>query len=1107
MTILATITIIATLSVSMFFTQFSAATATTFNANKMTVTGVLASDSYVLFPYTKKNLIFGFSKYGELINGEVGQANGQGLEYNGLDVFANPNVWEEDWSQGWFIDIHYGDKDNLYKNVWAFAMYTDLTGTSGIGGDWQQGCTAGPLGAPHGGRKTNAWATTDPIQVLYDGPRRFVAITNTTIYEDSLKTKPLVSVTITFVFNKDKKVVILFKDIKRLALGKWGRTFQVEFSNRGEWDIGTTSAPPSYAHFYDDLATAYHYEYHDFYNATPSYANVTGFDVAQMINEAGTYVGFAAFWPQLFGKMVDGTGHVTPTIALSSLCTKTYNQTWLSLGSPSRKNVTFVDRQISSLIENEVPHTGLDWPSADPYPRGAGNWSDAPMVFKNGVLLTEGAGRDYLWYGDYDEIIFATEPLDTDYITVVYKHQAPTGGGADDMNNYVAEPKTPYVIGEWCFDLEDADHKRQFRAVTVYGLTDRHDGDDDDADAETWSHNDNVIDCEVQYYLNETFNPFDLYDAVHKQESRWLYLNSSLTTATSYVTLTEGLNDQLYYTQFTAEHASIGATSPTWTGYFLRDSTPVTPIYPVNSTWVNAYEDGTTRTAHSKNWCLELNATGQEALKITPIVGTPTSTAPLTLQLKDLVDFGFWYKMISGTKGPSVQIKVYQYPNATEDVGHWCNIKAEWDNPIVPTTVWAHYTLNNITSYVPGAYADTPFYDAGIGGTGLSGWHSFEYWTSALGEYYVGSVMVTMDPSVTGVGSRALIDDLSVAYLAKPSGIRYERVYNMEEDKLIPSDWDAYCSFAERVLINGTLIKRHDTANTTAHEDYYDINFETGNITFYHWATGLNYHAWDLGIGTHVKVLYSTIEENEKGRYEWMVLGKNARTVDSAAAAYVSEAFDSTKDIRVEMMGMDIREFNYGPNSPYVMSGPGTATRNDYNDSLGRPHLKDDWCTTWPVASSNMIFMAGPRANLGTEYMNEFTNAFFARSEYVVNNTGQSNTIMGLSCWNRNNYTSGYGVISVYKDLNGTVGLVFWGYDADDYYYTCKWFWSYPAGITCPDGTTVVYSGIEYLQHENLGVTDIILEITYPPLDPTHPTVEVSSERLGTISEKTQHDP
>jgi hypothetical protein len=1094
MTILATITIIATLSVSMFFTQSSAATATTYNANKMTVTGVLATDSYVLFPYDKANLTFGFSKYGELINGEVGQANGQGLEYKGMDVFANPNVDEEEWSQGWFIDIHYADGSLNYKRAWAFAMYTDLTEESGsIGGDWQEGCTGDTNDAPYGGRKTNVWATTDPIKVLYDGPRRFVALTKTTLYGVSTKTaaNALVSITITFVFNKDKKVVTLFKDIKLLDLGKWSTAFQVEFSNRGQWDIGTTTAPLSYAHFYSNQPTAYNYEYHDFYNDVNP---ITGFDVCQMINKAGTYVGSAAFWPQLYGRLVQSTAALGKTAALHSLCTVMQNQTWLSLGSPSDGNITW----------SKFP----TWDSADSYPRGAGVWSDEPMVFKNGKLQLEGQGEDYRWTGsDGDKIVFAHEPQDADYITIVYKH-------IETRNDMTEEPKTPYVIGEWCFDLEDGEQKTQFRAVTVYGLTDRHDGDDHDASAETWSNGitsnvmnsevHNVIDSEVQYYLNETFNPFDLYDAVHKQESRWLYYDDYLDTATSSITLTEGLDDQLYYTQFTAEHASIGATSPTWTGYFIRDNTPT---YPVNSTWVNAYEDGTASTAHSKNWCLLLNATGQESLKITPIVGTPTSAAPLTLQLKDLVDFGFWYEMQAGTHGPSVQIKVYEYSNATEAVGRWGNIRADPNNDIATTDLWSHYTLNNITSYVSGAYADTPF-DLGTGGTGLSGFHSFEYWTSHLGEYYVGSVMITMDPAITGVDSRALIDDLSIAYLNKSSGIRYERVYNMEEDKLIPSDWNAYCSFAERVLINGTLIVR-DGYNTTAHEPYYTINFENGTITLWHWSLESGYHLWVLPIGTHVKVLYSTIEENEKGRYEWIVVGTDAASIANVGAAYVAEAFDSIKDIAVLKTGMDIREATWGPNAPYVMSGPGTRLRSNYYDSLGRSHLRDDWCTTYPIASSNMIFIGGPRATLGTEYFNEFTNAFFAESEWVVNNTGQSNTIMGLSCWNRNTYsnnaTTGYAQISVYKDLNGTIGFLVWGMNGDDGLYAAEWFWNYPAGITCPDDT-IVYSGIEYLQHENPGVTDIILEITYPTADPTHQTVSIV-ERLGTISEKTPHDP
>jgi hypothetical protein len=1037
----------------------------------MTVNGVLASDSYVLFPYTKDNLIFGFSKYGEMING----AGAVGLKYEGMDVFANSQVLEGDWSQGWFIDIHYAGKDNSYKNVWAFAMYTDLSGTGGVGGVWRENCTAGPTGAPHGGRKTNAYAITNSIVVLYDGPRRFVALTNTTIYEDSLYTRPLVGVWITFAFDKVKKCVVLFKDIKRLDKGKWGRTFQVEFSNRGQWDIGTTSAPPSYAHFYDNLTTAYDYEYHDFYNFT---YDITGFDVAQMIDQGGTYVGFAAFWPQLYGKMVDGTNHMTPDIALSSLCTKVFNYTWLQLWSPSNNNITFSEH---------------GWPTADLYPRGDGLWSDEPMVFKNGLLLT-GSGVDYTWTGgETDKIVFTIEPLDTDYITVVYKHQVPTGGGADDMANHTIEPKTPYVIGEWCFDLEDADRRRQFRAVTVYGLTDRHDADDDNTVAADrlplggWSSGANWIDAEVQYYLNETFNPYDLYSAVEKQEYRWVKienLTSTLTAGTNY-TLTSGLDDPLYYANVTNvnEYLAAGLTAPGWTEYFIKESASGAP----ESTWVNTFQDGT-GVSHSKNWGLLLNSSsdgagtpdGYEMLKVTPIAGTPTTTAPLTLQLKDLVDFGFWYKFVSGgTYGPHIEIKVSSTAAGGETGTQWVNIASENSNPQKSTTTWTHFTLNNITGFTGETSADTAFFATGqVGGVVTVGQkHSYEYFTadSKLGNYYVDSIGIQ-----TQDGAIAYVDDLSVAYLDRTSGIRYERVYNMEEDKVIPCKWDAYSSFAERVLINGTLAVPY-SANSTFGYYNYTMNFQTGNITFVD----------TLLAGTHLKILYSTIEENDKGRYEWMVVGKDAATVDSIGAAYMTEAFDSKKDIDVLLTGLDINDTANGPHVPFVMGRATTGTKADYRDTLGRTFLRDDWCTTYPVASSDMLFAGGPEVNVGAEYFNEFTNAFWARTEYVVNDTGQAYKILGLSCWNKTSYGSGYAVVSVYKDLNGTIGFLIWGVTGSDTYYACKWFWE---------------TGIVYLQTENRGVTDIILKITYPPTNPTHPTVS-KVQRLGTISEKTPHDP
>jgi hypothetical protein len=178
------------------------------------------------------------------------------------------------------------------------------------------------------------------------------------------------------------------------------------------------------------------------------------------------------------------------------------------------------------------------------------------------------------------------------------------------------------------------------------------------------------------------------------------------------------------------------------------------------------------------------------------------------------------------------------------------------------------------------------------------------------------------------------------------------------------------------------------------------------------------------------------------------------------------------------------------------MGGATSGTRADYRDSLGRPHLRDDWCTNIAVASSDMIFVGGPIAQLGTEYFNEFTDAFFASSAYVINDTGQSNKILALSCWAKNAAGSGYATIGIYKDLNGTIGLVIWGFDGQDTYYASKWFW---------DGMGET-PGIVQLQSMNRGVTSIVLEITYSTSDPTHPTVDIV-ERLGTISEKDQHDP
>jgi hypothetical protein len=1036
----------------------------TYNSTYMTKSGVLSTDSYVLFPFQKKNLTIGFSKYGEMIDYDTKI----GMDYNGATDPWAPNplyVNEYEWVEGWVINITYWHQDTFY-NTWAFALYSDYSGEAGIGGNWSEGVQGGALNASiHGGRKTNGGAVTDPIKILYDGPRRFVALLKTTIYETSGHTAPIVTITFTIVFNKDKKQAIWFKDIKRVDSPKrWG-DLQIEFAERGQWDLESKTgeyegaAPSSYACFFENQTTAYDHEYQSWYTDAPSgYDSV--YDVAQIIDDKLDYVAYAAYWPKPIKHWVDDIGALSDEVIYTT--SSTVEQNFTGTGAAA----AFVCNLHGGPVQ---------------YPRSQtlGLWDEQPMVFVGTDYQVEGS--DYVYTSSNDTINFKSGhyPAVGANIRAYYK----VGDSNADVPGDRTEPCSPFTNAEWAFEMDAA--RDMFRVCTVFGVTDRNDADDLDH-----SPNTDVLDAEVKYYLNETFNPYDLYSAVEKQEYRWLYLNESLTTATSYITLTEGLDDTNYY----------NITTGAWEPYYLSPERWANGSAVVDSRWVNEFENGTDYgydVANSKNWALHLTGVDSyEMLMITPKATTPTTAAPLTLQLKDLVDFGFWYRSLGTSPlGPYIEINV---TNSADPATATCyvTIQARSDNYKSGANGhndWHHYTLNTIEDFIATYTSDSAFQLADQHGTGNATgvFHSFEYWASKFANYYVHyvGVMVTSE-------SAALVDDVSIGYLDRASGISYERVYNMEEDKLVPSDWDAYCSFAERVLLNGTLIERYGNANLTAHESYYKINFETGNITFYHWATGLLYHAWDLGIGTHVKVLYSTIEENEKGRYEWLIVGRDAATIDSLGAAYVSEAFDSIKDIDVLTMGMDVNETRWGPLAPFVMGGATSGTRADYRDSLGRPHLRDDWCTNIAVASSDMIFVGGPIAQLGTEYFNEFTDAFFASSAYVINDTGQSNKILALSCWAKNATGSGYATIGIYKDLNGTIGLVIWGFDGQDTYYASKWFW---------DGMGET-PGIVQLQSMNRGVTSIVLEITYSTSDPTHPTVDIV-ERLGTISEKDQHDP
>jgi len=290
----------------------------------------------------------------------------------------------------------------------------------------------------------------------------------------------------------------------------------------------------------------------------------------------------------------------------------------------------------------------------------------------------------------------------------------------------------------------------------------------------------------------------------------------------------------------------------------------------------------------------------------------------------------------------------------------------------------------------------------------------------------------------------------------------------------------------------------------------------------------LGYADTSYNVTANYTIVSASLTKEIMGRYEWIVVGNHSRAIDSIGAAMVSEAFKE-KQVIADNGGLDMPDSAWGPNVPYLLSSMGNTTWRpsgpawcNYYDSIGRLAFLDDWCTRYPVSSSNIITVAGPSANLVSEYFNEFSQAIQIYGG--IPNILLSDVIFATTCWNTTwgssylgqyyykdgNFTpgetgTGIGVITTYKDINGTVGFMIHGWSGNDTYYTCKWFQEY---------------GVYYLQTENRGVTTLVIRLNYnnqdaitsnprPPnytYDSHFPKVTIL-ERLGTISEKTPHDP
>jgi hypothetical protein len=214
----------------------------------------------------------------------------------------------------------------------------------------------------------------------------------------------------------------------------------------------------------------------------------------------------------------------------------------------------------------------------------------------------------------------------------------------------------------------------------------------------------------------------------------------------------------------------------------------------------------------------------------------------------------------------------------------------------------------------------------------------------------------------------------------------------------------------------------------------------------------------------------------------------------------VTEAFRQWKNFDTKIASLDYQDPVFAPEEPFMfrnISGPSDLRGNYYDDHMaqtvddeaGRLHLKDDWCTTLPISSSNIIVVGGMAVNLASEYFNDFTDIMVPR----IGETWGTG-FYGPGCWGRNLHeveydegeqVTGYALISTYKDLNGTIGFIVYGWTGQDTYYACY---------------ALQHGLLEIMQLLQPGVTSILLEFDYT----VHPAEDCFFhivECLGTFTE------
>jgi hypothetical protein len=1113
------------------------------------IEGVLDSDTYALYPYAQESLDIGFSKYGEMIGYNEATGIGLGLQYPGyagagntydqtddtsVDPFCNEYIGTDWWMNGWFIDIKYRTPAGSDREIWAMALFSD-----GVqyGGDWiimpsvAADSPARPLwqeDPPYanpdsdkytgeidpipakGGRKTNGYCTTEDIEIIYNGPRKFIGIAKTTLSDVGGGTD-LVCLTFTFIFNKAEKNVIILKDVKRLYTKQ---PMNVQFGNRGEWDLGIEGDTDSYTHWYTDEpvkywdidqdkdlnATEVETTFDFFKEYMASYKNPKKWWVDVPLADKPEYV---------YNEFTQALEEGFPPAWEQGLTT-CYGRDWH--WDKSIKDHSYAVAQVVSGAGDYVgalavwPHPEF-WSAANTYfppartiaPQGENPSSIALMLAPisrmtewNRWTVAEDPNQGEL--GDLPD-------RDDIWIT------------ADDIRNpdgSTLEPVIPFTIYEHDFKLSST--QPAYRIVSVYTVTDYHDADDadaaDPANDETWSAGKNIIDREIQYQLDEIFNPWDIYDAMHKSTKRWvqffdadmwdepwdgettyqIQLDEEREVESGLLIPTLPVTNDGYWDMYCSDSERV--LVDTGTGYELIRPIEYQNIDPIP---IEPDED------EERPYYMLDHDTGMISFYEWDVDGDVYDEWFLP---EDSLVKVLWSSEHTATTAEVWNLDIAPY-NATHifPLHHDVDWYKDWTevfmvdagNPTLLTDGdWVYNSASNniYLQYPPGA--------------GEWIWVEYDNATDSYLEFFKGDGKKTVFTlSFMPNGSVVVYHTKIVEHVIEegvddtvPSG--YSENNTCMQVPKIDSYWSPTATYtyspATHVVFSGQEEWEWLCRNVT--------EMIQGQYIIHESPVGNEFSTCDelvLDEGQAPDTELKIVFEVPSGRWEWGIVGQPSAALDSIGVAMTVAAFKN-KLIEFGLGGLDRQDATFGPRLPWMM-------REDISpDSIGRYHLYDDWCTSfyddfpgscsWPISSSNIITVGGPSPNMVSKYFNDYAQAMAF--------TTAGDGFYAVTCWDRelseygfypaSTATSryGYAIISTYKDKNGTIGFMLYGYTGQDTYFAAKWFDEHKFE----------------LQHINAHVTDLILEIEYKDAtgDLYCPPLVSIVEKLGTISEKPQHD-